>query len=627
MVVLLSILLILSLTTVLASDLILNTAPVIENIDISASSRGNTYYDYLTANWETSDEDGDDVYIIEEWYVNNMTMTLLHLPFENSTSNTSSTSIDYSDQYNNCDVFGAEWYPFGGSDGRGVYNFDGIDDYMNLDTISFDDSENFTLSLWYKGLDITIGGDYGTTLIGRDKSDIWANLVLREGYVEYIHYDLSWQHNMRSSTMIADDRWHQIVFVNHDTKTGDIWIDGEKEIFGGSTVMDNEAYPFIIDSLMRGYDRQYTQGMIDEVRVYGRALSDDSIQTLYQRSEDTISPSETITGEVWHVCVTPNDGSEDGIKVCSESITIQQGGLGDQKVSASSAPDLELDTSDITFSDSLPRESQNITIFANVSNLGTTTAENVTVQFIADGSEIGNATINISGSSWTQANVTWLAQMGQNNISVYVDPDNDVAESNETNNNASILMSVTAYHIFYGDTSTIVAVGNGTDYLLQIDSQVENILVSDSDSSIDFNELYALGKTNASVNSSDDFEEADQLLGMTGFPDSINITYSTDGSTPKSTRSFDIIDWTIEGVPVVNSTNSTSFVTGILWDASDDDDGEYDSTDSEDLVFITSNNEDVVGFYGTYDYEIKVPALLRSYKGATETVDFYIELP
>ncbi len=101
--------------------------------------------------------------------------------------------------------------------------------------------------------------------------------------------------------------------------------------------------------------------------------------------------------------------------------------------------------------------------------------------------------------------------------------------------------------------------------------------------------------------------------------------YSSN-SNPKNTESFTIFGNTIDNVPIVNSTNTSSFITGILWDSSDDSsNGQFDS--SEDIVFITRVNQSSQGKYGIYDYEISVPANLR--KGITDSltaVSIYTEI-
>ncbi len=81
--------------------------------------------------------------------------------------------------------------------------------------------------------------------------------------------------------------------------------------------------------------------------------------------------------------------------------------------------------------------------------------------------------------------------------------------------------------------------------------------------------------------------------------------------------SFAVYGNTINNVPIVNSTNTSDFVTGILWDYSDINPGEYNG--SQDLVFITKINKNKRGMYGIYDYEIDVPSKLRSYDNGEES--------
>ncbi len=83
-------------------------------------------------------------------------------------------------------------------------------------------------------------------------------------------------------------------------------------------------------------------------------------------------------------------------------------------------------------------------------------------------------------------------------------------------------------------------------------------------------------------------------------------------------------DEAVLSVPIVESTNTSAFVTGILWDAADDTgDGEYDAADREDLVFVTRINASQQGGYGTYDYEVRVPSMLGGYAGADGAVAIY----
>ena len=137
----------------------------------------------------------------------------------------------------------------------------------------------------------------------------------------------------------------------------------------------------------------------------------------------------------------------------------------------------------------------------------------------------------------------------------------------------------------------------------------------------------ALGKNTTGGNSTNDFQEADQALKILTAGDNITALYSSDGgSKPKTVRNYKIFKTQVDNVPIDESTNNTNFYTGILWDMSDDTNGEYDLTENETLVFITQINEDAQGKYGAYDYEIKVPYLLQESEGATDQIALYLEV-
>jgi hypothetical protein len=155
-----------------------------------------------------------------------------------------------------------------------------------------------------------------------------------------------------------------------------------------------------------------------------------------------------------------------------------------------------------------------------------------------------------------------------------------------------------------------------------------NIYVTDSESSVLWTSLQALGKDSNDIDTSNDFADLDTLLNMSSFVDSITNTYVNSSGSIMNTTQYTIFKQIIDEVPISNSTNNTNFQTGILWDTSDTSgDDEYSQEDGEDIIFITEINRDKIGAYGSYDYEIRIPATLRQYK-TTESrkVVFYTEL-
>ncbi|MFC2135392.1 hypothetical protein ACFLTH_12330, partial [Bacteroidota bacterium] len=221
-------------------------------------------------------------------------------------------------------------------------------------------------------------------------------------------------------------------------------------------------------------------------------------------------------------------------------------------------------------------------------------------------------------------------EIGLNEIFVLVDvpiaTNGSVSEDNELNNEANNSFTVGQFNIIAGTTNDELRITDASYISLFEWSDVNltdsNVYASDTDSVITWSELQAISRNTTNGSTNNDFEEMDAAFGSTNYTDSMNNTY-TSGGSPIATQTFTVFSSDILNTPIVNSTNTSDFVTGILWDYSD---GNVEYNGTQDLVFITKINENKTGQYGTYDYEIKVPALLRNYKGGTETVTFYTEI-
>jgi len=300
-------------------------------------------------------------------------------------------------------------------------------------------------------------------------------------------------------------------------------------------------------------------------------------------------------------------------------------------------PDLAVYKDDIKFSKENPVENEEVIINATIYNIGNDNATNALVQFFEDEpytNQIGSDVyINLSAGENTIVNASWIAKAGLYNIHVVVDPpyetNGSIQELDESNNAANKTIFIPAYHIYYGDIiANLLLISASDAHILSWFNETNingNIYVADADSSIDWTSLFAIG-TDLDYNSAqNDFEEIDNALNLTGLTDSINNSYTEDGKT-KVNDSFMVYGNNITDVPVTDSTNSSDFVTGILWDYSDINPGEYNG--SQDLVFITKVNQNKQGMYGIYDYEIKIPANLKKYvtPNNENTVTFYVEL-
>ena len=308
------------------------------------------------------------------------------------------------------------------------------------------------------------------------------------------------------------------------------------------------------------------------------------------------------------------------------------------------AGDMLINGSEINFSNSNPAEGSDIAIFATVRNRANRNENNVNVAFYindpqgANSTQIGsNITIPFLGALQNvTVNVSYTALLGANHIFVVVDPvygSGDIFESNEDNNIGNTTLYVTIWQVYYGNTSGNVSVGTGDNNTFvswMIQNITGNIYISDSDTTngIQFPLLRPLGRNTAgaaTVDTTDDFEEFDALLGTSGYDDNVTFTF-TDAGTPRMTATLQIYSSTVNNVPMINSTVDGNHTTGVLWDADDSTNGYYDLTDSEDVVFVTRIQTNTSSAYGMNDFVAKIPSPLKAYKGTTDTVNLYYEI-
>jgi len=298
--------------------------------------------------------------------------------------------------------------------------------------------------------------------------------------------------------------------------------------------------------------------------------------------------------------------------------------------------DLMINSTNIYFSDSRPIEETNITVFANIYNLGNENSGTFITQFyegdpLLGGTQIGSdiITLNLNANTNTTINKTWQAKQGNYQIYVLVDTplstNGSIFEIDETNNKNYSSTYIPIWQYTYGNISqgTLFLDKNSTDTILSWNSSSfsGNIYVADSDNQINWMYLKALGKNATNNPSFEDFYEADTALNTTNKTDSINNTFTQNNAIPNQTT-FKVYGNNVTNVSYTSSTNTTNFITGIMWDASQ----RYDYNGSQDLVFATKINKGNSGAYGTYDYEIRIPANLRRYKPSQDTIAFYTDI-
>lgn len=108
-------------------------------------------------------------------------------------------------------------------------------------------------------------------------------------------------------------------------------------------------------------------------------------------------------------------------------------------------PDLSIRSDDISFSPTIPREGNTVTISAMVQNTGSEEMKNVPVDiYVEPESAIRIVMPSIPGRGEAGCSITWDSSgcMGQHAVTVRIDPDNTIKETDDTNNTASASFNV-----------------------------------------------------------------------------------------------------------------------------------------------------------------------------------------
>ncbi|CAG0942890.1 partial Endo-1,4-beta-xylanase A, partial [Candidatus Brocadiaceae bacterium] len=199
-----------------------------------------------------------------------------HWKFDEGSGTDATDSVDG----NNGIINGAAWTT--GING-GALSFDGVDDYVDLGNPSNLQPNNFSLSVWFKTT--TSGMLLRKRLLG------YGLEVLPSGNISFWIYSYTPSPRLRpekyattSPDAYTDNTWHHAVgvFCSTEELSLTLYIDGIQvsEDFGGP-YFSGYGEGAIAIGRDGDYNGSYFKGLVDDVRVYNKALSAQEVQDLY----------------------------------------------------------------------------------------------------------------------------------------------------------------------------------------------------------------------------------------------------------------------------------------------------------------------------------------------------------
>lgn len=291
-----------------------------------------------------------------------------------------------------------------------AYKFNGSSNAITVPgnelKLEFPEGSDITLSAWIKLDDynsdhtIVVAMESGINVQTRSSLRIDSN-----GYPYY--FALTFPGELYGPDSIPLNEWHHIAAV-HDGMDAKLYLDGgliahnpdfgaltapylECRDGGGSLPFQNKCVSLAIGAWTDwwGVPESVFNGTIDEVRLYNRPLTDNEVYDLYCEG-------------------------------CSSS-------------------DLSVNSSGISFSPVTPNPTEPVTIHANIINLGTNSASGIQVNFYDFDTLLGQTTVSnlASGATTNTSLQVAFADEGYHLVTVKVDPNNSIIETNEDNNIAS----------------------------------------------------------------------------------------------------------------------------------------------------------------------------------------------
>ncbi|UCG52597.1 MAG: VCBS repeat-containing protein, partial [Candidatus Latescibacterota bacterium] len=235
---------------------------------------------------------------------------------------TGTTATDFVGSYDGTLVNGPTWDYDGGRIG-GALAFDGVDDYVNLGGVDVAGGTGLTLSLWFKADDFEV---YDARFISKatgvqTPDHFWMLSTIDTTALRFrLRTDGTTSKLSTSEGQIETGRWYHIA-ATYDGTMMRIYKDGVAidSLAKTGTIDTDPSVVAAIGNQPPGAGSRPFDGLIDDVRIYNRALSASELQSMTRYSlttnvvgngQITKAPSQTTyaPGDTVTVTAVPDPG-------------------------------------------------------------------------------------------------------------------------------------------------------------------------------------------------------------------------------------------------------------------------------------------------------------------------------
>lgn len=220
------------------------------------------------------DEEGRIVGVFKGRY-SNLFDLVLDLPFDEGSG---SVVYDQSLYGNNGTIYGASWVK--GYRGWGL-SFDGVDDYVEIPHSNELNCKHITIAAWFYPMGVT---GWQVILTKNTGGVSRGYHMAYDAYYDNFRFsfwdDSGTEHGFDTPRNYPSGDWYFFV-ATYDEEYVRLYVNAEKVLEQGETTPIGYVSSNILIGQWGGGTQPF-EGVIDEVRIYNRALSDEEIKELYQ---------------------------------------------------------------------------------------------------------------------------------------------------------------------------------------------------------------------------------------------------------------------------------------------------------------------------------------------------------
>jgi len=162
-------------------------------------------------------------------------------------------------------------------EGTLALSFDGVNDYIDCgNDTSLNPTEAITVESWAKLDAATVGENLYDPIIRRNNAYLLRAEKGTSGvsFNFFIYYGTSWEPGAYSVSHFAFGVWHHVVGT-YNRQHVNIYVNGKLK---GSSARTEAMLTNDLNTIMGFWINMYFRGLIDEVRVYNRALSLEEVK-------------------------------------------------------------------------------------------------------------------------------------------------------------------------------------------------------------------------------------------------------------------------------------------------------------------------------------------------------------